>query len=106
MKLPVVFAPGSLCDARLFESQLQGLDAPCSVADLTLDDSIEAMARRLLRDAPLRFALVGLSLGGVVAAEVLALAPERVRGVALMDTHLDAPSAAQLETRRRWAADR
>ena len=105
MTLPVVFAPGSLCDARVFDDQVRGLGAPCSVADLTLDDSIEAMARRLLQDAPQRFALVGLSLGGIVAAEVFATAPERVGGVALLDTNLDAPSPAQVDTRRRWAAD-
>lgn len=104
MKLPVVFAPGSLCDGRLFEAQLRGIDAECSVADLTLDDSIEAMAGRLLRGAPPRFALVGLSLGGVVAAEVIRRAPGRVRGLALIDTNLDEPDGRQIATLRRWQA--
>ena len=60
---PVIFLPGSLCDERVFADQLREIDQPCEVADLTLDDSIMVMATRVLREAPPRFALVGLSLG-------------------------------------------
>ena len=83
---PVIFLPGSLCDKRVFADQLREIDQPCEVADLTLDDSIMAMATRVLREAPQRFALVGLSLGGIVAAEIARLGSERVQAMALIDT--------------------
>ena len=89
---PVIFLPGSLCDERVFADQLREIDQPCEVADLTLDDSIAAMAIRVLRAAPPRFALVGLSMGGIVASEIARVAPERVL-------------AMQLRTRRHWASD-
>jgi pimeloyl-ACP methyl ester carboxylesterase len=44
------------------------------------------MAGRLLAEAPERFVLAGLSMGGMVAMEVMARAPERVAGAVLMDT--------------------
>ncbi len=103
--LPVVYIPGSLCDARVFTAQLLGVQAPATVANIYSDDSIEAMAQRVLADAPETFCVVGLSLGGIVAAEVAAIAPERVKGVALLDTNLDAPNDQQIRTRTRWASD-
>ena len=50
------------------------------------DDSIPAIAARLLRETPERFALAGLSMGGYVAMEVMRQAPERVSRLALLDT--------------------
>ncbi len=102
---PVIFLPGSLCDERVFADQLREIDQPCEVADLTLDDSIAAMAIRVLRAAPPRFALVGLSMGGIVAAEIARLASERVLAMALVDTNLGVADDLQLRTRRRWASD-
>lgn len=102
---PVIFLPGSLCDERVFADQLREIDQPCEVADLTLDDSIAAMAIRVLRAAPPRFALVGLSMGGIVASEIARLAPERVLAMALLDTNLGVADDLQLRTRRRWASD-
>jgi len=56
------------------------------VGDLTLDDSVAAMAERILDSAPGRFGLCGLSLGGYVAFEIMRRAPERVERLALMST--------------------
>lgn len=86
--IPTVFLPGLLCDATLWRPQVDALRdivAPF-VADLTLDDSIAAMARRVLASAPPRFVLIGLSMGGYVALEILRQAPERVTRLALIDT--------------------
>ena len=102
---PVIFLPGSLCDERVFADQLREIDQPCEVADLPLDDSIAAMAIRVLRAAPPRFALVGLSMGGIVASEIARLASERVLAMALLDTNLGVADDLQLRTRRRWASD-
>ncbi len=80
--------PGALCDAALWRDQIAGLAdiADVRVADLTRDDSIEAMASRALAGLPPRFALAGFSLGGYVALEILRRAPERVTRLALLDT--------------------
>jgi pimeloyl-ACP methyl ester carboxylesterase len=102
---PVFFLPGSLCDERVFADQLREIDQPSQVADLTLDDSFAAMATRVLSEAPERFAVVGISMGCIVAAEIAHLAPERLLGMALIDFNLDAPDEIQNRTRRRWASD-
>lgn len=60
--------------------------AEIRVADLTLDDTVEAMAERILADAPPRFAVCGLSLGGYVAFEIVRRAGERVSHLGLMNT--------------------
>jgi pimeloyl-ACP methyl ester carboxylesterase len=96
--IPTVFLPGLLCDAMIWRSQIDALSdvvAPF-VADLTLDDSITAMARRVLASAPPRFALVALSMGGYVALEIVRQAPERVTRLALIDTsaRADTPERA------------
>ena len=91
---PLVLLPGSMCDARLFAPQVATLGRlrAILVGTLAHDDGVEAMARRVLWDAPARFALAGLSLGGIVAMRVVALAPERVSRLALLDTnHLPEP---------------
>jgi len=84
----LVLVPGLLCTQALFGPQIAAL-APSRrimVADHTRDDSMEAIARRLLADAPERFALAGLSMGGYAALAVMRLAPERVTRLALLDT--------------------
>lgn len=44
------------------------------------------IAARILRDAPPRFALAGLSMGGYIAFAMMRLAPERITKLALLDT--------------------
>ena len=88
-RLPLVLLPGLLCDHDLWASVLDGLSARAdmTVADLTRDDSVGAMASRVLNEvtAP-RFALAGLSMGGYIALEMARLAPERMAGIALLNT--------------------
>lgn len=101
-RLSLILLPGLLCDAALWRHQatyLSDLTEP-AVMDLTRDNRIEAMAARVLAEAPERFALAGLSMGGYVALEVIRQAPERVAGLALMDTHPRADKPEQSEQRR------
>jgi len=100
-KLPIVFAPGMMCDARLFEKQVAvlGAERPVSVADFSEDDAIEEMARRLLDDAPARFYLAGLSMGGIVAFEAWRQAADRIAGLALLNTTPFADSPARHDAR-------
>jgi len=97
---PVILLPGMMCDARLFASQTAVLSAtrPVMVAPLASDDTIAAMAASILQHAPPRFALAGLSMGGIVAMEVIRQAPGRITRLALMDTNplAEAPERAKL----------
>jgi len=99
---PLVLLPGLLCDDALWAPQVAALSdiAAPTVADLTLDDTIEAMAARVLDHAPPRFALAGLSMGGYVALAMARMAPERVVRLALLDTNARADAPEQSERRR------
>lgn len=89
MSLPLILLPGMMCDARLFGPQMTALSAsrPVGVIDLTASDTMAGLAEYVLARAPERFALAGLSMGGIVAMEVVRQAPARVAGLALMDTN-------------------
>lgn len=98
-RAPLLLLPGLLCTARLWQAQIDALGdiAQPQVADLTQDDDVGAMAERALANAPDRFALAALSMGGYVAFEILRRAPERVTRLALMATSArpDSPERAQ-----------
>ncbi|MEL7485616.1 MAG: alpha/beta fold hydrolase [Pseudomonadota bacterium] len=100
-KLPIVFAPGLMCDHRLFDEQAAALgeERAISVADFSQDDAIDGMATQLLAGAPDQFYLAGLSMGGIVAFEVWRQAPTRVAGLALLNTTPFADSPARRSTR-------
>ena len=85
MSEPLVFLPGMMCDARLFQPQMDALGGVCLPIDGA--DTMHALAETVLAGAPDRFALAGLSMGGIVAMEVVRQAPERVTRLALMDTN-------------------
>ena len=93
----LVLVPGLNCTERLFAPQIEALKGSCRilVADHRQDDTMAAIARRLLSQAPERFALAGLSMGGYIALEVLRQAPERITRLALLDTSArpDSPEA-------------
>ena len=78
--LPSVLVPGLNCSARLYAEQIPALwrFGPVTVADHTRDNSIMAIANRILAAAPPRFALLGLSMVGYIAMEIIRRAPARV----------------------------
>lgn len=84
----LVLTPGLNCTAALYAPQWPALapGRPILVAENARDESIGAIAERLLAAAPERFALCGLSMGGYIAFEVMRRAPERVTRLALLDT--------------------
>lgn len=102
MTLPVLFLPGLLCDADLWMAQLNAFSAgrPVAVASLTGSDSVAGLAEAALAAAPPRFALAGLSMGGYVALEVMRRAPDRVAGLALLDTSARPDTEEQSRRRR------
>lgn len=101
--LPIVLVPGLNCSARLYAEQIPALwrFGPVMVADQRRDNSIAAIARRILAAAPPRFALAGLSMGGYIAFEIVRRAPQRVAKLALLDTGARPETAEQTEGRQR-----
>lgn len=85
---PVVLLPGMMCDARIFTPQINALSAhaPVMVAPLHGGDRVEDIASHILSMLPERFALAGLSMGGIVALEILRRAPSRITRLCLMAT--------------------
>jgi pimeloyl-ACP methyl ester carboxylesterase len=97
---PLVLLPGMMCDARLFGPQIAGLSGrTLHFPPLTGADTVQGLAAQILHDAPPRFALAGLSMGGIVAMEVVAQAPDRVTHLALLDTNPKAETP-QVQARR------
>ena len=96
-KISLVLLPGLLTDARLYQFQIEDLSdmTQSTVGDLTGADTIAELAAHVLTHAPQQFALAGLSMGGYVALEIMRQAPERVLGLALLDTSArpDTPEA-------------
>ncbi|HXX03108.1 MAG TPA: alpha/beta fold hydrolase [Xanthobacteraceae bacterium] len=101
--LPVILVPGLNCSARLYAEQIPALwrFGPVAIADHTRDDSMPAIARRILAAAPPRFALAGLSMGGYIALEMTRQAPERVAKLALLDTSSRPETPEQTKNRLR-----
>ncbi len=86
--LPLVLVPGLMCDHAVWEPLLPWIaqDRNCMLVNHARADSLTQMAHQLLQQAPPQMVLAGHSMGARVVLEVLRLAPERVKGVALLDT--------------------
>lgn len=102
LSLPIVLIPGLLASPRLYAEQIPELWrlGPVTVASHTSDDSMGAIARRILATAPARFAVAGLSMGGYICFEILRQAPERVAKLVLLDTSALPDTPEQSEQRR------
>ncbi|MEM1272783.1 MAG: alpha/beta fold hydrolase [Pseudomonadota bacterium] len=98
----IVFLPGFMCDARLFAPQIDRLRHRFNIVPVTpVHASISDMAAMALSAAPDRFALVGLSMGGIVALEMLRQAGERVTNLILMDATARADADENYDVRTR-----
>ena len=100
--LPIVLVPGLLASPRLYAEQIPELWrlGPVTVATHTRDDSMRAIAQRVLASAPARFALAGLSMGGYICFEILRQAPDRIARLILLDTSARPDQPQQSEQRR------
>ena len=85
----LIMIPGMMCDARLFAPQIDAFRSQyeVEVASISSHTRIDELAANVLERAPHKFALAGLSMGGIVAMEICAQAPDRVVKLALMDTN-------------------
>jgi pimeloyl-ACP methyl ester carboxylesterase len=105
--MPILLVPGLVCSTRIFTPVEPALwrFGPVTVANHIRDDNMGAIARRILAEAPPRFALAGHSMGGYIAFEILRQAPDRVAKLALLNTQArhDTPEAS---ARRRGMMER
>ncbi len=107
-KTPLLLVPGMLCSPRLYAAQLAGLAAEADIvvpdwrrAPLSVWDTWRSAARWVVDQMPSeKFALAGLSLGGMLAVEIMQFAAERVTRLALLDTGMRSQNEAERAVRR------
>jgi pimeloyl-ACP methyl ester carboxylesterase len=99
--MPILLVPGLVSSPRIFGPVLPALWrlGPVTVANHIRDDNMGAIARRILAEAPPRFALAGHSMGGYIAFEIMRQAPQRVAKLALINTQAR-PDTAEATARR------
>ena len=100
----VVFIPGALCNKDIFADQVANISPYFNslFIDTKQSATISEMAEIILDKAPLKFALVGISMGGYVALELLRIAPERIWGAVLISTSAKPELSDQYAERESW----
>ena len=100
--MPILLVPGLVGSPRIYAPVVPALwrFGPVTVANHIRDDNMGAIARRILAEAPPRFALAGHSMGGYIAFEIMRQAPERVAKLALINTQAR-PDTPEATARRR-----
>jgi pimeloyl-ACP methyl ester carboxylesterase len=85
----LLMIPGLGSDSAVWRRTIEAMKSSvdCLVGDTLSDDSLEGMAQRILDQAPESFALAGVSMGGMVALQIIKMAPRRVTRLALIDTN-------------------
>ena len=88
ISVPPIFIPGLILTRDIFAAQIAGLVHPAAAktADTLGRDSITAMAEAALALADGPLVPVGISMGGYIAMEMARLAPQRLAGIALLNT--------------------
>ena len=100
--MPILLVPGLASSPRIYAPVVPDLwqFGPVTVANHIRDDHMALIARRILAEAPPRFALAGHSMGGYIAFEIMRQAPERVARLALLNTQARSDTL-EATTRRR-----
>jgi pimeloyl-ACP methyl ester carboxylesterase len=107
-KTALLLVPGMICSPRLYADQVAALSGEAEIvvpdwrrAPLAIWDSWESAARWVVDQMPAgEFALAGLSLGGMLAVEIMQFAAERVTKLALLDTGMRSQNEAERAIRR------
>ena len=100
---PYLLIPGLNCDARVFAGAAHALwpFGPVTIANQQEGKSIKGIAASILSSAPGQFGLLGFSMGGYIALEILRQAPGRVARLALLDTSARPDTEEATANRRR-----
>jgi pimeloyl-ACP methyl ester carboxylesterase len=94
--------PGLACDAAMWHAQQSALSGqgPVLVSDVhTRHESLAAMAAELLAAHAGRLRLVGASMGGMLALEMVRQAPSRIAALALLGSTARADTTEMLKLR-------
>jgi pimeloyl-ACP methyl ester carboxylesterase len=99
----LLFLPGLNCTAALFEPQIKALSSSrnCIVGDHGGYDLLEEIVADILKKAPRYFSIIGLSMGGYLALEIMRQQPERVQSLVLLDTRASLDTEEDATRRRR-----
>lgn len=99
---PFLLIPGLNSTPDVFRHVVPALWplGPVTIANHLEGDGIGGIAASILRDAPPRFALLGFSMGGYLAFEIMRRAPERVTRLCLLDSSAR-PDTPEATARRR-----
>jgi pimeloyl-ACP methyl ester carboxylesterase len=107
-KTPLLLIPGLLCSPRLYVAQVAALQDRAEIvvpdwrkAPLAVWDTWESAARWIVEQMPPgKFAMAGLSLGGMLAVEIMQFAADRVTKLALLDTGMRSQNETERAIRR------
>lgn len=105
--LPLILVPGLACSPRIYAPQVPALwcSGEIILANHIRDNSMAGIAKRILDEAPPRFAVAGHSMGGYIALEIYRQAPERVARLGLLSTSPQPETPEQRERRNGWIAE-
>lgn len=107
-KTSLLLIPGLLCSPRLYAAQVAALQDRAEIvvpdwreAPLAVWDTWESAARWIVEQMPPgKFAMAGLSLGGMLAVEIMQFAADRVTKLALLDTGMRSQNETERAIRR------
>lgn len=104
--LPLLLVPGLACSPRIYAAQVRALWplGPVMLANHARDATMAGIAKRILDEAPPRFAIAGHSMGGYIALEMFRQQPERIARMALLNTSARPDAPEMSERRRGWIA--
>lgn len=96
-QLPILFLPGTLCTGAMFEHQINHLSQyskQISVVPFITENTLAEMAEKVIAATHGKpCAIIGFSMGGIVALEVAKMRPELIAKLALVNSnsHADLP---------------
>jgi pimeloyl-ACP methyl ester carboxylesterase len=104
--IPTLLIPGLMATPLLYAAQLGPLwrMGTVIVADHRGAETVQGIASAILSEAPPRFRLLGLSMGGYIAFEILRQAADRVVSLVLLDTSARPDNSQQSASREQQIA--
>lgn len=105
--IPLLLVPGLVCSPRIYMPQLPALwrAGPVMFPNHIRNNTMSVVARRILDEAPKRFALAGHSMGGYIALEMFRQAPDRIARLGLLSTSARPETPDASEGRRALIAE-
>lgn len=103
---PIVFIPGLMCTGRIYQHQAEhlGQTRPILFANHWSASTMKEVAAQIIKATPESFALVGTSMGGYAALEIVRQAPDRVTNLILMSTSAKPDTPDRSKGRREQVA--